>query len=86
MFVIRSLERLDLRRPRAKWRAGSEASYMLLAPTYKGEILNPLKLIGIYGLSISVDREQWQKCYYTNVCFSSCIDFRNSLLSRGESS
>lgn len=58
--------------------------YMLLASTYKGDTLTPLKLIGICSLSISVDSEDWQKCYYTIVCFCSCIDFRKTLPSRGE--
>lgn len=62
------------------------AIYMLLAPTYKGDTLIPLKLIDICHLNISVDREDWQKCYYTIVCFSFCIDFRKMLISQGESS
>lgn len=56
---------------------------MPLAPTYKGDSLTPLKLIGICDLSISVDREDGQKCYYTVVCFCSCIDSERSFFLEG---
>lgn len=57
------------------------AIYMILASIYKGDTIIPLKLIDTYDLSISIDREDWKKCYYTTVCFSFCIDFRKMLLS-----